>query len=89
MPDLIRFWIRSNRSKDLARFAIVVDSPPGITRAEISSISLLVFTAHASTPQSLSDWICSRTSPWSASTPIFTITSPAPQDDVELGYLQH
>ena len=68
---------------------MVVDSPPGITRAEIFSISLFVLTAIALTPQSLSDWMCSRTSPWSASTPIFTTTSPAPQDGVVLEYLQH
>jgi hypothetical protein len=33
--------------------------------------------------------MCSRTSPWSASTPIFTTTSPAPQDGVVLEYQQH
>ncbi|CAB4810373.1 unannotated protein [freshwater metagenome] len=76
IPLLIRCTIKSNKLKLLASLAIVVDSPPGITIASILKISLSVLTGTAITPQSLSDWMCSRTSPWSARTPIFIYYQP-------------
>ena len=55
MPALIRSLIRSIKLKLRANFAIVVDSPPGITKASISRICESVLTAKAITPQSLKD----------------------------------
>ena len=63
IPFAIRSLIKSNKSKALANLLIVVDSPPGITKASISTISSLVFTGRALTPQFFNADICSRKSP--------------------------
>ncbi|CAB4697631.1 unannotated protein [freshwater metagenome] len=88
MPSAIRFEIKSNKSKALANLQIVVDSPPGITKASTSAISAAVFTNFPGTPHSASAIRCSRKSPWSAKTPTFIFTSPAQPIDEELEYLQ-
>src|SRR5258708_183546 len=50
-------------------FSIVVDSPPGITRASMRSRSPAVRTSTGSVPQACRARTCSATSPCSASTP--------------------
>src|SRR6266849_1455746 len=50
-------------------FSMVVDSPPGMTRASIRSRSTVVRTSMGWVPQACSARQCSATSPWSARTP--------------------
>src|SRR5215813_2874426 len=69
MPVAMRAAIGSNRPNSTASLLIVVDSPPGMTRAWTSSNSLDRRTGGAITSHSASAARCSRTSPCRAKTP--------------------
>src|SRR3954447_1779288 len=69
MPCLSRSRMGSRRSKVRVSLSIVVDSPPGTTRASTSASSVGRRTGRATTPHSASAARCSRTSPCRASTP--------------------
>ena len=77
----MRSAIGSNSPVEPSRFDIVVDSPPGITRASTSSSSAGVRTSAASAPieRSRSTWAANA--PWSASTPILIAAGEAPGGD--------
>ena len=62
---------KSKMPKTSANWAIVVDSPPGKTKASMLSISLARRTGTASTSQVSKESMCSRTSPCKARTPTF------------------
>ena len=64
----------SSSSNSRSRWLIVVDSPPGITRASTASSSPRRRTVTASAPASRSAARCSRVSPCRASTPTRTLT---------------
>src|SRR6266511_1344238 len=69
MPPPMRLRTGSARPNSTASLLIVVDSPPGMTSASTSSSSPGRRTDRARAPQASSARRCSRTSPWSASTP--------------------
>src|SRR4051812_18734061 len=69
MPCSTRLRSGSSSSKVRASRHIVVDSPPGITRASTRSSSSGLRTTAVAAPQVSSTRRCSRTSPCSASTP--------------------
>ena len=73
-----------------AKETIVVDSPPGITRASMLSSSLTLRTSMASTWQLARASMCSRKSPCNARTPTrkFFATNRVQRVDVALEDLQ-
>ena len=71
MPSFTRRRSGSSRSKVRASLAIVVDSPPGSTSpSHRVQLGRAAYGERVSTPSRVSVARCSRTSPWSANTPI-------------------
>lgn len=70
IPPPTRVRSGSSIPKSTASLDMVVDSPPGITSPSTASSSPGRRTVLASAPADVSAARCSRTSPWSARTPI-------------------